>query len=153
MKLCNATLFCIVYRGQQADGTDGAQTPMRRARNYLPLDDVLLPPAEDMINDIGEEWDDNGETQPPNRRSFQTTKTGFKKFEGKLEKRIIRQHQYLEVIQNCALGLFADYDQSIVADEDVAWLCEHDHIVNPPTADSLANRNHISSRQAANQSL
>ena len=150
MKLSNPTLFCVVYRGQQADGTDGAQTPMRGGRSYLPLDDILPPPAEDMIDDIGEESDDDGETRRPNPRSFPTTKTGFQKFERKLQKRIIRQQRYLEVIRNRALGLFADYEQSVVADEDVAWLREHDHIVNPPAAGSLANRKRTSSRPAAN---
>jgi len=120
MKLSNPTLFCIIHRGQQADGTDGAQTRMGGGRSYLPLDDILSPPAEDMIDDIGEEWDDDGETWRPNSRSFPMTKTGFQKFEQKLQTRIIRQERYLEVIRNCALGLFADYNQSVVADEDVA---------------------------------
>jgi len=150
MKLSNPTLFCVVYRGQQADGTDGAQMPMRGGRSYLPLNDILPPPAEDMIDDIGEESDDDGETRCPNPRSFLTTKTGFQKFEWKLQKRIIRQQRYLEVIRKHALGLFADYEQSVDADEDVAWLHEHDHIVNPPAAGSLAYRKRTSSRPAAN---
>jgi len=150
MKLSNPTLFCFVYRGQQANGTDGAQTPMCGGCGYLPLDDILAPPAKDMIDDIREELDDDGETRRPNARSFPTTKTGFQKFEWKLQKRIIRQQRYLEVNRNCALGLFADYKKSVVADEDVAWLREHDHIVNPPAAGSLANRKCTSSRPAAN---
>ena len=150
IKWSNPTLFCVVYRRQQADGTDGAQTPMRGGRSYLPLDDILSPPAEDIIDDIGEESDDDGEMRRPNPRSLPTTKTGCQKFEQKLQKRIIRQQRYLEVIRNCALGLFADDEQSVVADEDVAWLCEHNHIVNPPTASSLANRKRTSSRPAAN---
>jgi hypothetical protein len=32
----------------------------------------------------------------------------------------------------------------------VAWLCEHDHIVNPLAAGSLVNRKHTSNRPAAN---
>jgi hypothetical protein len=103
-----------------------------------------------MIDDIGEESDDDRETRRPNPRSFPTTKTGFQKFELKLQKRIIRQQRYLEVIRNCALGLFADYEQSIVADEDVAWLRTYDHIVNPLAADSLAKRKHTRSHPAAN---
>jgi len=150
MKLSNPTLFCFVYRGQQADGTDGAQPPMRGGHSYIPLDDILPPPAEDMIDDIGEQSADDGGTWRPNPRSFPTTKTGFQKFERKLQKRIIRQQRYLEVIRNRALGLFADYEQSVVAGEDMAWLREHDHIVNPPTAGSLANRKHTSSHPAAN---
>jgi len=35
MKLINPTLFHVVYRGQQADGTDAAQTPMLGSRSYL----------------------------------------------------------------------------------------------------------------------
>jgi len=33
MKSSNQTLFCVVYGGQQADGTDGAQTPMCGGRS------------------------------------------------------------------------------------------------------------------------
>jgi hypothetical protein len=80
MKLSSPTLFCVVYRGQQADGTDGAQTPMRGGRSYLALDDTLPPPAEDMIDDIREELDVDGEMWRPDPRSFPTTKTGFQKF-------------------------------------------------------------------------
>jgi hypothetical protein len=98
LKLNNPTLFCVIYRGQSADGTDGAKTPMRGGRSCLPLDNILPPPAEDMIDDIGEELDDDGVTLHPNPRSFPTTKTGFQKFERKLHKSIIRQQRYLEVI-------------------------------------------------------
>jgi hypothetical protein len=52
MKLSNPKLCCVVYRGQQADGSDGAQTSMHGGRSYLPRDDILPPPAEDMIDDI-----------------------------------------------------------------------------------------------------
>jgi hypothetical protein len=68
------------------------------------------------------------------------TKTGFQMFEQNLQKRIITQQQYLEDMRDCARCLFADYEQCVVADVDVAWLREHHHIVNPPAADSLANR-------------
>jgi len=57
---------CVVYRGQQADGTAGAQTSMRGGRSDLPLDDVFPPRAEDMINDIGVESEDDGETRCSN---------------------------------------------------------------------------------------
>jgi len=149
-KLSNPTLFCIIYRCQQADGTEGAQTPMRGGRSDLPLDDILQPPAEDMIDNIGEELDDGGETPRPNLGCFLTKKSGFQKFERNLQKRIIRQQRYLEVIRNRALGLFSDYEQSVVADEDVAGLREHDHIVNPPAAGSLANSKRTSCCAAAN---
>jgi len=66
MKLSNPMRCCVVYRGQEADGTDGAQTSMRGGRRYLPLDDILPPPAKDMIDHIGEESDDDGETLRPN---------------------------------------------------------------------------------------
>jgi len=80
MRLRNPTLFCVVYRGQQANGTDGAQMPMRGGRSYFPLDDILQPPAEDMIDDIGEESDNDGVTRRPPPGSFVTTKPGFQKF-------------------------------------------------------------------------
>jgi hypothetical protein len=68
------------------------------------------------------------------------TKPGFQMFERNLQKRIITLQQYLEDIRDCARCLFADYEQRVVADVDVAWLQEHHHIVNPPAAGSLANR-------------
>ena len=150
MRLSNPMLFCVMYLGQQADGTAAAQIPMRGGRSSHPLDDILPPPAEDMIHDIGEESDDHGKTGRPNPTSFPMTKTGFQKFQQQLQKRIIRQQRYLEVMRNRALGLLADYKQSIVPNEDVAWLPEHDHIVSPLTAGSLANRKHTSSCAAAN---
>jgi len=153
IKLSNPTLFCIISHGQQADGTAGAQTPMCSGRSYLPLHDIVPPPAKDMIDDIGEELDDDGETWRPNPRSFPTMKAGLHKFECKLQRRIVRQQRYLEVIRNGALGLFADYEQSIVGHEDVAWLYKHDHIVNPPAAGSLAIRKRTSSYPAANWPL
>jgi len=90
MKLSNPTLYCIVYPGQQADSADGGQTPMHRGRSYLPRDDILPPPAEDTMNDIGVESDDDGETHHPNPSSFPTTKTGFQTFEQNVQKMIIR---------------------------------------------------------------
>jgi hypothetical protein len=98
MKLSNRTLFCVIYRGQLPEGADGSQTPMCGGRTYVPLDDILPPPAEDMIDDVGEESDDDGKTRGPNPRNFPTMKSGFLKFEQKLQKRIIRQQQYVEVI-------------------------------------------------------
>jgi len=75
-------------------------------------------------------------------------KTGFQMFGRKIHKSINRQHWYLEVIWNRACSLFADYEQSVVADEDVAWLREHNHIVNSPAAGSLANSKRASSHPA-----
>jgi len=150
MKLLNQTLCWVIYCGQQADGTAGSQTPMRGGRIYLPLDQIFPPPAEEMINNIGGESDDDGETWSPNPRPFPMTKTGFQKFEQMLQRMIIRQQQYLEVIWNRALRLFADYEQSLIADKDVAWLCVHNHVVNPPGVGSLANRKLTSICPAAN---
>jgi len=91
MELSNPMLFGIVYRGQHSNGTDSAQMPMRGGRSYLPLDHILLPPAKDMIDDIGEELDDDGEMGRPNPRGLPTTKTGFQKFERNLQVRITRK--------------------------------------------------------------
>jgi len=44
--------------------------PMPGGRSYLPVDDILPPPAEDMIDDIREESDDDGETRRANQRCF-----------------------------------------------------------------------------------
>jgi len=84
MELYNQTLICVVHRGEQADGTACAQIPMRGCCSYLPLDVTLPPPAEDMIDDSGEESDDEGQTRRPNPRSFRPTKPGFRKFEMRL---------------------------------------------------------------------
>ena len=59
MELSNLTCFCVVYCGQRADSPAGAQTPMRGDYSYFPLDDILPPPAEDIIHDIGEKSDDD----------------------------------------------------------------------------------------------
>jgi hypothetical protein len=123
---------------------------MRGGHSILPLDDIPPPQSEDIIDDIGEESDDNDEMQHPNQRRFPMTKPTFQKFEQNLPKGIITQQRNIELIRNSALVLFADYKQSVVPDEDVAWLCEYNHISNPPTAGSLANRKRTSSRPAAN---
>jgi len=81
MNSSNPTPMCLVYCSQQADTTAGAQTHMRGGRSYIPLDDILHAAAEDMIDNIGEQSDDDGETWRLKPRSFPTTKTGFKNFE------------------------------------------------------------------------
>jgi len=81
LKLCNPLPFCIVYPGPQADGTDIAQTPLNGCRMYFPLDDIIPPPAEDIIDYISEESDDDGETRRQNRRSFPTSQQGLPKSE------------------------------------------------------------------------
>jgi hypothetical protein len=110
IKLSNPTLFCLIYHSQQADSTDGALTPMRGGHSYLPLNNILPPPAEDVIDDIQEESDDDGETQYPNPRSFLTTKSCFENFELNLQKTIIREQRYIQVIRNSALSLVANYE-------------------------------------------
>jgi hypothetical protein len=77
MNLSNPTHVCVVHCRQQADSTAGAQTPMRSGHTYRPLADILLPPAEERIDDIEEESDRDGKMRPPNRGSFQITTTGF----------------------------------------------------------------------------
>jgi hypothetical protein len=98
MKLINPTHLCVVYHRQHANGTDTALTPMHGSRGYLPLDKIPPPRAKDTMDDIGEELHDDREMWRPNPRIFQMTKTGFQQFELKLQKRIIRQQRYLEVI-------------------------------------------------------
>ena len=80
MKVNNPTHFWVIDGGQQADGTAGAKTLMCVGRSYHPLDHILPAPAEDMIDDIGEQLDDDAETWHQNRRSFQMTKPGLQKF-------------------------------------------------------------------------
>ena len=55
MKLINPTHFYVVYHGQHANGTSGAQMRMLGGHSYLPLDEILPPPAENMIDNIKEE--------------------------------------------------------------------------------------------------
>jgi hypothetical protein len=99
MKSSNPIPFCVIHHGQQANGTSCAQTPFPSGRSYLVLDDILPPSAEDVINNIREQSDDDDDdARHPNPRSFPTMKTGFRKSEWKLPKRIIRQQPYLEVI-------------------------------------------------------
>jgi len=56
MRLSNPTLCCIVLGGQQADGTAGAQTAMGGGHSNLHPNDILPPPAVDIIDDIGERF-------------------------------------------------------------------------------------------------
>lgn len=95
---------------------------MHGGGSYLPLDAILPPPADDMFDDIREGSDDDVETWRPNPESFQMATTGFQNFKMKLQRSVIRPQRYLDVIRNSTPGLFADYDRSVVADEDVAQL-------------------------------
>jgi len=89
----------------------------------------------------------------PKSKKSPDDKTGYQTFKLYLRRRNIIQQQCLEVIRNCAVCHFANYKQHFVGDEDVAWLCQRDQIVNHTAAGSLANRKHTSSRPAVNQSL
>jgi len=62
---------------------------MSGGHSYFPLDDLLPPPAEDMINDIREKSDVDAEMPCSNPRGFPTTKTGFQKFKRNLSWRMI----------------------------------------------------------------
>jgi len=44
--------------------------------SYLPHDDILPPPADDRINDIREDSDDDAEMLRANPRNFPITNTG-----------------------------------------------------------------------------
>jgi len=45
MKFDNPMLLCVVYNGQQADGTSAAQMTMHGGQSNLPLNDILPLPA------------------------------------------------------------------------------------------------------------
>jgi len=62
MKLHNPILLCIVYCCQQADARACGRTPMHGGRSFLPLPDILPPPAEDMIKDFRQESSDDGDS-------------------------------------------------------------------------------------------
>jgi len=66
MKLYNPTLYCVVHFGQQADNIAGAKTSMHGGHSYIALDDILSPQAEDMIDDIIDQLDDDGVMWRPN---------------------------------------------------------------------------------------
>jgi hypothetical protein len=127
MKLINATIFLGYLLSPNS-----RQTSLRGGCSFLSQDDILPPPAEDMIEDIREESDHDGDRWRPNRRSFPMTNTAFEKFEPMLPNRIIRQQRYLEVIRNCALGPIADHEQILFPDEDVASLHMHDSWIWAP---------------------
>ena len=109
MKGSNPTLLSIVDCGQQANGTAGPHTPTHGFCSYLHVDDMLPPPAEDMLDNIWEESDDDSETWRPYPRSVPMMNRDFQKFEPKLQKRILRQQPDFEVMRNRALGLVAGY--------------------------------------------
>jgi hypothetical protein len=121
-------------------------------RNLI-RDDILLLPAQDTIDDVSDELNDPAATRHPNPWWVLTRKDGIQKYDRYLQTRNISHQQYLNVIRNCALGHFANYNQRVVAEDDVAWLLIHDDIVNPPTICSLPKRKHTSSCHGGNYSL
>jgi hypothetical protein len=123
---------------------------MYGGHTYIPLDNRLLPPAKNVIDDIHDESYADAKKWCPYPRCSQIAKTGFQTFEMQHQRRIIRQQRYLEVLRNRAVGLFANYVESAVADGDVACQRKHHHIVNPRPAGSLANRKCSGSHPAVN---
>jgi hypothetical protein len=80
---------------------------MRGGRSYVHMDDILQSAPKYIINDIGDKSGDDGVIRFPPARSFPTTQSAFERFECNLEMTIIRQLQSREVMQFCALGIFA----------------------------------------------
>jgi len=90
LKLKNWTLCWVIYFGQLAYCTSGTQMPMCGGLRYLLLDDILPPPAKDMINDIREKSDTDADLRHPHPLRFRAIKIGFPMFSRKLQRRIIR---------------------------------------------------------------
>lgn len=67
-ELDNPTLFRTVYDGQQANCSGFSQMPMYTGHSYLPLNDTLPPQAQEIMNHIGEESDDDANMWHPNQR-------------------------------------------------------------------------------------
>jgi len=145
----NLALLCVLDPSEQANGTSHSQMPMLGGHSYRPQDDIVRPPAEDLINDIGEKSNNCAETWRPCPRSFLTLVTDVEMFERELQTRFILEQEWLGVGRDIALWLFADYEWRVVAVHNVAWLLEHDSIVNPRAAGSLANWKRSSSHLAA----
>jgi hypothetical protein len=91
MKLCNPTLFYVVYSGTQANASWGGQIPIHGGRSVILLDDILPPPAHGIIEDIGEKSDKEHVFPRLNPRCSPKMNTGFQMFEWKLQKFIQRQ--------------------------------------------------------------
>lgn len=153
MNLNNLKLFHVIHRGQQANSIPCHELHISSGCSYHAPDVNLSPPAKDIIDNIGDNSNDDPVMHHPNQRSFPTMKRGIHKVELKLHRRGFRQMQFLEGIRNHALGHFSNHKQQVTVEKVVAALRNQDHIVNPPTANSLANRKRTSSRPTANQSL
>lgn len=57
----NPTCFPVDYHGLHANGPSGAQMPIYDGHSYLALDGTLVLPAEDIINKMVEDLDDNAQ--------------------------------------------------------------------------------------------
>jgi hypothetical protein len=86
IKIRNPFLVSVIYHGEQVDTTSGAQPCIRCGRSYLSLDAIIPPPAEDLIYDIGEKLDDDGETRHPSPSSVAITNSGFQMSERTLQR-------------------------------------------------------------------
>jgi len=78
-------------RGDHVNGISGSQPPICSGYSYPPQDNNCLSLAENTINNIKKKSDIYSETWSPNKRNFRMIKTGFQKFERKLQSMIIRQ--------------------------------------------------------------
>lgn len=103
----------------------------------------------DMIDDIVGELHDEAEARHPHQRSYLIMKSVFQWLEMMLQRWVMKNQQYLQVIQHHPLGLFVDDEQRIIADEDVALLHEHNHFRKPPAAGALATSKGTGSIPAA----
>jgi hypothetical protein len=74
IQLNNPTLFCVMYRGSQGYNPARTDPPTYNGQSYPPLDDSIQSTAEDVINDIWEEWDDNAESWTQIQEAFKLRK-------------------------------------------------------------------------------
>jgi len=81
--------------------------------SYLPLDHILQPPTEDIINDVWDKPDDDDEMRHLIPKSCLTMKPGLQLFERKIQSRNIRLQSYVEFIRICAFRSFAGYKHSV----------------------------------------
>jgi len=118
MRLQNPSLLCIVYWGQQGNGTSSVLTPMCAGRSYLHLEDIITPTAKNMIAKNGEESYDNAKTWHPNPKIFPKTITGFHQSERIHQWIIIRQQNTLKSSKLCSWS-----DGSLWTKQCCWWEC------------------------------
>jgi len=88
IELDNPTLGCCIYLAQLANGTSGAQIPTHGRRSNHPVDDILTPAANDLIDEIRAESDDDAETRHPNPTSFLMTTPGSQSLKGSFKEEL-----------------------------------------------------------------